>query len=62
MSSYRSELTGILAAVLVVNKICEFFQKSEGSVCLGCDGQSALLQVIPQSLTVNQDQPCSDTL
>jgi hypothetical protein len=62
MPSYTSELMGILMAVLAVNKICDFFQKTEDSVCLGCDGQSALSQVIPRSLVVNQDQPCFDII
>jgi hypothetical protein len=32
MSSYHSELTGILTAMLAVNKLCEFFAITSGVV------------------------------
>jgi len=41
-SSYRSELSGVYAVLLVVSKLCSYFNVDEGSVVLGCDSQSAL--------------------
>ncbi len=44
MSAYHSELTGILTAILMCNKIEEFIKIQAGALELGCDGLSALQQ------------------
>jgi hypothetical protein len=44
-SSYRSELTGIMAAVNIIDLICEFFKITAGAVTMVCDGKSALERV-----------------
>ncbi len=41
-SAYCSELAGIYCILLCVKKLCEFFQITQGSIELGCDGQAAL--------------------
>jgi hypothetical protein len=41
-TSYRSELTGILSCVIFINKLCQFYTITQGSITLGCDGLSAL--------------------
>jgi hypothetical protein len=41
-SSYRSELAGVYAALLVVSRLCRFFDVSSGGVLLGCNSKSAL--------------------
>ncbi len=41
-SAYRSELAGIYSILIMVKKICEFFDIQQGAIELGCDGQSAL--------------------
>ncbi len=41
-SAYRSELAGLYSIMVAIKKICEFFNLREGSIELGCDGQSAI--------------------
>jgi hypothetical protein len=41
-SSYRSELSGICALVSVVNSLCFHYKITEGSITIGCYGDSAL--------------------
>ncbi len=41
-SAYRSELAGIYSILVTVKKVCEYFHILQGSIELGCDGQSAL--------------------
>lgn len=41
-SAYCSKLAGIYSILLCVKKICKFFHITQGSIELGCDGQSAL--------------------
>jgi hypothetical protein len=53
MSSYRSELTGIMATLLLVEKLGECFSLQGGRIELGCDGLSAIQQSSPDSLDVN---------
>ncbi len=41
-SPYKSELAGILAALIITNIICEHHEIKEGGIELACDGLSAL--------------------
>ncbi len=41
-SAYRSELAGLYCILLGAKQLCEFFNITQGSIELGCDGQSAL--------------------
>jgi hypothetical protein len=41
-SPYRSELTGIYSILIMVNKLCEYYEISDGEIELACDGLSAL--------------------
>jgi hypothetical protein len=42
-SSFRSELSGILGVVYMVQLICTTYQITSGSICLGCDGENGLI-------------------
>jgi hypothetical protein len=48
-SAYRSELTGIMAAVHIIDAICDFFKITTGSVTMVCDGKSALEKIFGTS-------------
>jgi hypothetical protein len=48
-SAYRSELTGIMAAVNIIEAICEFFKISAGAVTMVCDGKSGLEKIFSKS-------------
>jgi hypothetical protein len=41
-SAYRSELTGIMTAVNLIDLICIYFKITTGTVTMVCDGKSAL--------------------
>lgn len=41
-SAYRSELTGIYCILICAKKLCEFYNITQGSIELSCDGLSAL--------------------
>jgi hypothetical protein len=41
-SAYHSKLAGLYSITVAIKNLCEFFNLSEGSIELGCDGQSAL--------------------
>ena len=43
-SAYRSELTGLLALLVMTGEICKHHDIMEGSITIGCDGLSALEQ------------------
>ncbi len=40
-SPYRSELTGIYSILLMVNKLCQYYEIKDGEIELACDGLSA---------------------
>jgi hypothetical protein len=48
-SAYRSELTGIMAAVNIIESICKFFKITKGAVTMVCDGKSALERIFEPS-------------
>jgi hypothetical protein len=39
--AYRSELTGILGTVILIDIVCQFFQITSGQVTIGCDNLEA---------------------
>ena len=41
-NSFRAELGGILALILIIEYICEKYQIEKGAITLGCDSTSAL--------------------
>ena len=41
-SSHRSELAGMIGALIVILAICQLHDINEGQVTIGCDGQAAL--------------------
>jgi hypothetical protein len=47
--SYRSELSGIYGAVVMVHLLCNIHNIQQGKVQVGCDGLSALRRAIDQS-------------
>jgi len=62
-SSYRSELSGVYAALLVTNRLCLYFNISEGSILLGCDSKSALAMAFTAtSFRYSIKTPCFDLL
>jgi hypothetical protein len=62
MSAYRGELSGIYASVFLIYSLCKFFQITDGSVELGCDGQSALTQAFMQYTPHSVDCPSYDLI
>ena len=40
--SYRCEISGLIAAVLVINAICKLHNITTGSVTIGCDNEAAI--------------------
>ncbi len=43
-SAYRSELSGLYGIVITVHAICQYHHIDQGSITVGCDGESALLK------------------
>jgi hypothetical protein len=62
MSSYCSKLTGILATLLMVQKLCKYFSIQSGLLTLGCDGLSAPQQAPQNSLYIKPNMPSSDII
>jgi hypothetical protein len=48
-SAYRSELTGIMASVTIIELLCEFLKITAGAATMVCDGKSALERVFGTS-------------
>ncbi len=42
--AYRSELTGILALLVIIGEVCKHNKVLDGCIAIGCDGLSALDQ------------------
>jgi len=60
-SLYRSELTGLFCIILMVTKLCDFYQIREGGITLGCDGESALAKAFGQQ-DISTKDPSYDPL
>jgi hypothetical protein len=60
-SSFRSsELMGIYAMMVVLNRICTYFHITTGTVTIECDGLEALRKTFAYKLDV--DDSCFDLL
>jgi hypothetical protein len=59
-SVYRSELSGILAIMIMVKHICSYHHISEGSIELACDGLSALNKALSQMSILQLEDPNYD--
>jgi hypothetical protein len=51
--AYRSELSGIYGAVVMVHLLCKIHNIQQGKVQVGCDGLSVLRRALDQSGDVN---------
>jgi hypothetical protein len=60
-SAYRSELTGIYAILLMVSKLCHYYNINQGTIELGCDGKSALEKALSYN-TINIEDSNFDLL
>jgi hypothetical protein len=61
-SPYRSELAGILAALIITNIICEHHDIKEGGIELACDGLSALNKAFPFQPHISIQDPNYDLI
>jgi hypothetical protein len=62
MTPFCSELTGILAGLLMIAKMVEFFNISSGDITLACDGLSALQQCNKETMHLHPDMACYDLI
>jgi hypothetical protein len=60
-SSYRSEVTGLYCIILVITRLFEYHKVEEGTITVGCDGQSALVTVFSKTMPAVTDS-CYDLL
>ncbi len=61
-SPYRSELTGIYATMVIVEKLCQYYNISSGQIELACDGLSALNKAFLYVALISVDEPSYDLL
>jgi hypothetical protein len=61
-SPYRSELTGIYSIMIMVNRLCEFYDIKEGEIELACDGLSALDKCFSHVSVLHVDDPNYDLI
>jgi hypothetical protein len=61
-SAYRSELSGILAVMIMVKHICEHHKIKEGAVELACDGLSAIDKAFSYVSLLHIDEPDFDLI
>jgi hypothetical protein len=54
-SSYRSELSGIHSIMVVIQRLCTYFEVTEGQVELSCIGQSALQSAFEKGTAIVTD-------
>jgi hypothetical protein len=59
-SAYRSELAGIFGIVTMVRALCEVYEILEGSICVGCDGETALKHVFSEGTGSDVDINSAD--
>ena len=58
--SFRSELSGLIGIATLVELLCEYFEITEGSVEVACDGLSALNDVFDLHRQVSTKTPHYD--
>ena len=56
-SSYRSEVTGLYCIILIITRLVEYHKVEEGTITVGCDGQSALVTVFSRTILVMISSP-----
>jgi hypothetical protein len=56
-SAYRSELSGILAVMIMVKCLCAHYKIKEGAVELACDGLSAIDKAFSYVSLLHSDEP-----
>jgi Reverse transcriptase (RNA-dependent DNA polymerase) len=61
-SPYRSELTGIYATMVLVQKLCKYYDISSGQIEFACDGLSALNKAFSYVALISVDEPSYDLL
>jgi hypothetical protein len=61
-NSYRSELAGIYAMVMILHNICQHFGITTGGVEIGCDGQEALYRCFSPVFHPTPSNPHYDLL
>jgi hypothetical protein len=54
-SDYRSELTGILAIMVIVDLVCKYYWIMEGTIEKGCDGLAALNKAFTTDYLIKMD-------
>jgi hypothetical protein len=61
-SPYRSELTGIYATMILVQKLCQYYDISSGQIEFACDGLSALNKAFSHVALIAVEEPSYDLL
>jgi hypothetical protein len=59
-SSYQSELSGIFRVVMMVQALCNVHAISEGAICIGCNGDTALKHVFGKGMGCDIDVLAAD--
>jgi hypothetical protein len=62
INAFKSELTGIMAGVLMTVKIVEFYNISSGAITLACDSLSALQQCETDTGHIHHNKSCYDLI
>jgi hypothetical protein len=61
-NSYKSEVSGLLSILTMVDQFVKFFNIDQGSLEVACDGESALNQIFSYVPITNINEPCFDLL
>jgi hypothetical protein len=61
-NSYRSEVAGLLSILIMVDQCVQYYNISEGSIEVACDGESALNKIFSCMYLLHINDPCYDLL
>jgi hypothetical protein len=61
-NSYRSEVSGLVSVLLIVDLFVLFYQIKSGLIDIACDGKSALNKIFSSISRINSNNPCYDLL
>jgi hypothetical protein len=61
-NSYRSEVSGLLAILMMVDQFATFFHIKHGSIEINCDGESALNKIFSYVSVLRLNEPCYDLI
>jgi hypothetical protein len=61
-SAYRSEVSGLFGIATMIREICAFYNILDGTVQIGCDGLSALIQCTDPDYVVKPTSPQFDLI